>query len=176
MPLCAAMCRCSQSRRRKYALLLGTLALSQAEGRRFAAELRSASASRAKPAREPGLALQQIQASSRSYAQGLFGCDSPFLLGAAGVPFGAVEVEKTEIGFLFSECVRVDSKRQLRVRVAKLCRDPANALRRGQRQARDRVSAVMKSKLARESLLARQGFRIARSLTRLASGRAERLR
>jgi hypothetical protein len=43
VPLYAAPCRCSQSRRRKYALFLGTLALSQAEGRRF----------------EPGLALQQ---------------------------------------------------------------------------------------------------------------------
>ncbi len=42
MPLCAAPCRCSQSRSCKYALLLGVLALSQAEGRRF----------------EPGLALQ----------------------------------------------------------------------------------------------------------------------
>jgi hypothetical protein len=35
MPPRAAPCRCSQSRRRKYALLIGTLAYSQAEGRGF---------------------------------------------------------------------------------------------------------------------------------------------
>ncbi len=46
---------------------------SQAEGRRF----------------EPGLALQGTQASSRSYASGLFHCGSPFRFGAAGVPFAA---------------------------------------------------------------------------------------
>ena len=93
MPLCAAPRRCSQSRSRKYALLLGTLALSPAEGRRF----------------EPGLALQGTQASSRSYAQGLFRCDRLFSFGAAGVPFGAAEIEESEICFLFPECVCVDS-------------------------------------------------------------------
>jgi hypothetical protein len=38
----------------------------QRGGRRFAAELRSASASRAKPAREPGLVLQETQRPGRS--------------------------------------------------------------------------------------------------------------
>jgi hypothetical protein len=62
MPLLAAIRR---SLERKLLIFLGLVLSSQAEGRRFAAELRSASASRAKPAREPGLALQGTQASSR---------------------------------------------------------------------------------------------------------------
>ena len=62
------------------------------------------------------------------------------------MPFGAAEVEKAEIGFLFPERVRVDAQGQFRVRMTELRRDPANTLPRGQRQARERVSAVMKSK------------------------------
>ncbi len=45
----------------------------QRGGRRFAAELRSASASRAKPACEPGLVLQEMERPDRS-------CDRAFLV------------------------------------------------------------------------------------------------
>ncbi len=77
MPLCAAPYRCSQSRSCKYALLLGALALSQAEGRRF----------------EPGLALQQTAFRLRKFPSSI--ADFPLnsfagefsveLLGALGV-------------------------------------------------------------------------------------------
>ena len=55
MPLCAAICR---SLERKSAVFLGFVFSCQRGGRRFAAELRSASAKRAKPASELGLVLQ----------------------------------------------------------------------------------------------------------------------
>ena len=51
--------------------------------------------------------LQDSPVSSRCCAQGLFRCDSPSSLGAAGVPFGAAKVEEAEVCFLFPECVRV---------------------------------------------------------------------
>jgi hypothetical protein len=89
--------------------------------------------------------LQHSRAPSRSYAEGLSVCGECSALGAAWVPFGAAEIEEAEIGFLFPECVSVDSKRQLRVRATELLRDPANAFPRDQRQARERVSAVVKS-------------------------------
>ncbi len=63
------------------------------------------------------------------------------------MPSGAAKVEEAEIGFLFPECVRIDTKGQFGVRVPELRRNPANALPRGQSQARERVSAVVKSEL-----------------------------
>ena len=56
MPLYAAICR---SLERKSLIFLGFVFSCQRGGRRFAAELRSASAKRAKPASEPGLVLQK---------------------------------------------------------------------------------------------------------------------
>jgi hypothetical protein len=55
MPLYAAICRWLEH---KLLIFLGFVFSCQRGGRRFAAELRSASAKRAKPSREPGLVLQ----------------------------------------------------------------------------------------------------------------------
>ncbi len=83
----------------------------QRGGRRFAAELRSASAKRAKPASEPGLVLQHSRAPSRWYAEGLFISGDGTLLGAAGVPSGVAEIEEAEVGLLFPQCLREDAQR-----------------------------------------------------------------
>jgi hypothetical protein len=64
--------------------------------------------------------LQHSRAPSRCYAEGLFVCSDSPVLSAAGVPFGVAEIEEAEVSFLFSECVRVDTKCQFRVRVAEL--------------------------------------------------------
>ena len=51
---------------------LGLLVACQRGGRWFAAELRSASAKRAKPASEPDLVLQKMKAPPRNSAEGRF--------------------------------------------------------------------------------------------------------
>ena len=52
-------------------------------------------------ARESGLVLQHSRAPSRSCAKGLFVGNDRTVLGAAGVPSGAVKVQETQVGFLF---------------------------------------------------------------------------
>ncbi len=70
MPLYAAICR---SLERKSSIFLGFVLSCQRGGRRFAAELCSASAKRAKPASEPGLVLQGMERPDQS-------CDRAFLV------------------------------------------------------------------------------------------------
>ncbi len=91
----AVYCSRLQGRRRKYALFLTPPPLCQRGGRRFAAELCSDSAKRAKPASEPGLVLQHSKALSRSCAEGLFVCGERAALGAAGVPLVAAGLTST---------------------------------------------------------------------------------
>jgi hypothetical protein len=83
----------------------------QRGGRRFAAELRSASAKRAKPASEPGFVLQHSRAPSRCYAEGLFVGSKCVGLGGAGVPSGVAEIEEAEVGLLFPQRLREDAQR-----------------------------------------------------------------
>jgi hypothetical protein len=69
-------------------------------------------------------------------------------LGAAWVPFGAAKIEETEVCFLFSHRVCVNPKREFRVRVTQLRRDPADAFSRSQGEARVRVTSVVQSEWA----------------------------
>ena len=64
-------------------------------------------------------------------------------LGAAGVPSGAAKIEEAEVRLLLAHRVGVDAEGQLRVGVAELGGDPANALPRGQGEARISVTGVM---------------------------------
>ena len=87
----------------------------QREGRRF----------------ESGLALQQFRAPSRCYAVGLRCVCGLVLTGAAGVPFGAAEVEEVRVRFLLAQSMGVHAECHLGVCVPKRVRDPAGALADG---------------------------------------------
>ena len=49
-------------------------------------------------------------------------------LGAAGVPFGAAEVEEAEVGLLLPHGMGVDPEGERGVRMAELSGDPSDAL------------------------------------------------
>jgi len=89
MPLCAAPCRCSQSRSCKYALFLTPPPLCQRGGRgRHSRMLRRC---------ELGLVLQHSRAPSRCYAEGLSVCGDCSALGAVWVLFGVRPHSRTAI-------------------------------------------------------------------------------
>ena len=73
---------------------------------------------------------------------GFFRCRRSDPLGAAGVPFGAAEIEEREVDILLGHRVRVDPQRQLRVAVAQLRCDPADALPGRERETRIGVASV----------------------------------
>ncbi len=57
-------------------------------------------------------ACQLSHSSSRCCAEGFSHMSNRAALGAAGVPFGAAEVEETQVRLLLAECVRVYVKRE----------------------------------------------------------------
>ena len=65
------------------------------------------------------------------------------MLGAAGVPFGAAEIEERQVLFRFSQGVRVDPEGEGGVGVAQLRGDPTDALPGRERETRVGVAGVV---------------------------------
>jgi hypothetical protein len=105
MPLCAAPCRCSQGRRRKYALLLMSGSVFEPEGRGLRATLRVAKPSQPKAAREALPARHRFRVVTR-FRNVALRCWSRI------EPFGATEFGEREVCFSPAHRVGVDSKSQ----------------------------------------------------------------